>query len=70
MKYQKAFNKSIDIEKKKKYKDKELKIHTIMNNLSKLEVLWNKAWDAENDKDDDRSAEAQRLFEQALKLSE
>ncbi|WP_341792345.1 hypothetical protein [Rickettsia endosymbiont of Gonocerus acuteangulatus] len=66
-KYQEAYNKSQITKEKNIYAINYEKAQTIINKLSKLETLWNKAWEAENDTEDDRSKEAGEVFQEVLR---
>ncbi len=68
-KYQEAYNKSQIIKEKNKYAVNQEKAQTIINKLLKLETLWDNAWKAENDTEDDRSEEAGGFFQEVLRES-
>ncbi|QWB86748.1 hypothetical protein JRD95_00804 [Rickettsia parkeri] len=68
-KYQEAYNKSQITKEKNKYAVNQEKAQTIINKLLKLETLWDNAWKAENDTEDDRSEEAGGFFQEVLRES-
>ncbi|MGN7619489.1 MAG: hypothetical protein ACTJLN_01500 [Rickettsia amblyommatis] len=68
-KYQEAYNKSQITKEKNKYAVNQEKAQTIINKLLKLETLWDNAWKAENDTEDDRSEEAGGFLQEVLRES-
>jgi hypothetical protein len=68
-KYQSAYNKSKITKEKNIYAINKDKAQTIINKLSILDTLWSKAWDAENDTENDRSGEAKEILQRVLSES-